>query len=107
MEHEAIFKALRTIGINKIYGAILEDIYTGATSKVHTDNQVSEKEPTLRGMRHGDPVSPKLSTETIWKVFDNAQLEEKGINLGGEILLDLRFADDVAQTTILKTLNIS
>ena len=40
------------------------------------DNQVSEKIPTLRGVRNGDPISPKLFTSTTQEVFENAQLEE-------------------------------
>ena len=61
------------------------------------DNQVLEEIPILRGVRQGDPISPKLFAATIQGVFKNAQLEEKGINI--EKLLDLRFADDVALTT--------
>ena len=38
IEHEAIFKVLRTTGINEAYITVLEDIYTGATTKVHMDN---------------------------------------------------------------------
>ena len=41
-EHEAIFKALRSIGINEIYITTLEDTYTGATERVRMDNQISE-----------------------------------------------------------------
>ena len=97
IEHEAIFKALRSIGINETYISILEDIYTDASARVHMDNQVSEEIPILRGVRQGDPVSPKIFTATIQEVFKNAQLEEKGIV--GEKLSDLRFVDDVALTT--------
>ena len=63
---------MRSIGINETYVAILEDIYTGATARVHTDTQVSEK---------------------------TAQLEEKGIHMDGENQPDLRFVDDVALAT--------
>ena len=49
-------------------------------------NQVSEDIPVLRGMRQGDPVSPKLFTATIQEAFKHAQLEEKGINIDGVIL---------------------
>ena len=50
-------------------------------------------------MRQEDPISPKLFTATIQDVFKNAQLEDKGINIDGEKLSNLRFADDVALTT--------
>ena len=50
-------------------------------------------------MRQRDPISPNVFTATIQEVFKNAQLEEKGIKKRGRKLLDLRFADDVAQTT--------
>ena len=43
IEHEAIFKALRSIGINEKYITILEVIHTGSTARVHTDNQVSDE----------------------------------------------------------------
>ena len=78
---------------------ILEDTFTGATARVHLDSQVSEEIPILRGMRQGDSVSPKLFTATIQEVFKTAQLEEKGINIDGEKLSNLTFADDVALTT--------
>ena len=44
---------------------ILEDTYTGVTARVHIDSQVSEEIPILRGVRHGDPISPKLFTVTF------------------------------------------
>ena len=78
---KAIFKALRSIGINETYITILEDNYTGATARVHMDSQVSEEIPILRGVRQGDTISPKLFTATIQEVFKNAQLEEKIINI--------------------------
>ena len=56
VEHEAIFKALKSIGINETYFTILEDTYTGATARVHIDNQVPEEIPVLRGMRQGDQI---------------------------------------------------
>ena len=88
-----------SIGINETSVIILKDTYTGATARIHIDNQVSEEIPILRGVRQGDPISPKLFTTTIQEVFKNAELEEKGINTDGEKLSNLRFADDVALTT--------
>ena len=98
IEHEAVFKSLRPVGINENYITVLKENYTEATA-IHVDNRVSEKIPILGGVRQGDPISPTLFTATIQEVFKNAQLEEKGINIGGEKQLDLRFAGDVALTT--------
>ena len=99
IEHEAIFKGLRSIGINETYITILEDTYTFATATVHMDNQASEEIPIPRSVKQGDPISPKLFIATIQEVFKNAQLEEKGINIDGEKQSNLRFADGVALTT--------
>ena len=65
IEHEAVLKALRTIGITEIYVAIPEDIYTGAYAKEHMDNQVSLEILVLRGVKQGDPMFPKVFTATI------------------------------------------
>ena len=99
VEHEIIFKALRNIGINETYINIIEDIYTDATAKVHIEKQMSEEIKISRGVRQGDPISPKLFTASIEEVFKNCDLDKRGIDIDGERLTDLRFADDVALTT--------
>ena len=99
IDHEAISKTSTSISINETYITILEDIYTSATARVHMNNEVSEEIPILRGVRQGDPISPKLFTAAIQEVFENAQPGEKGINIEGEKLSHLRFADGVALTT--------
>ena len=63
------------------------------------DNQVSEEIPILRDVRQGDLIFPKFFTATIQEVFKNAKLEDKGFNIDGEKLSNLRFAEDVALAT--------
>ena len=53
------------------------------------DNQVSEEIPILRGVRQRDSISPKLFTAAI----QEAQLEEKGINIDGETTEDVKDMD--------------
>ena len=48
-----------------------------------------------RGVRQGDPLSPKLSTAVMEKVFKKVDIFE-GVNFDGEGLTNLRLADDVA-----------
>ena len=59
IEHFSIFEALRKINENETYVKILENIYKGATARVHLDNHVSEPFAIGRGLRQGDPISPK------------------------------------------------
>ena len=94
----SIFEALRKINVNETNVKILENIHKGATARVHLDNHVSEPFAIERGVRQGDPISPNLFTAVIEEIFKKADLD-KGINIDGERLQDLRFADDVALVT--------
>ncbi|GFR92551.1 endonuclease-reverse transcriptase [Elysia marginata] len=98
VEHFAIFDALRKININENYIQILENIYKNATARIHIDNLRSEPFPVNRGVRQGDPISPKLFTAAIEELFKKSELSN-GINIDGEILTNLRFASDVALLT--------
>ena len=98
VEHFAIFEALRKININETYVQILENIYKKATASIHMDDLVSEKFQIKRGVRQGDPISPKLFSAAIETIFQTVDLD-KGLNIDGETLTNLRFADDVALTT--------
>ena len=55
---------------------------------------MSTEFPIHRGVRQGDPLSPKLFT-AVEEVFKEAHISE-GVNVDGENLTNLRFADDVA-----------
>ena len=44
-------------------------------------------------------MSPKVFTAAMEAIFKKLPLEERGVNIDGEKLTDLRFADDVALTT--------
>ena len=90
----AIFKALRKTNINETYINILQNIYSQATARIHLDKLVSDEFPIHRGARQGDPLSPKLFTAVMEEVFKKADISE-GVNVDGENLTNLRFADDV------------
>ena len=56
---------------------------------------MSTEFPIHRGVRQGDPLSPKLFTAVMEEVSKKADISE-GVNVDGENLTNLRFADDVA-----------
>ena len=56
---------------------------------------MSTEFPIHRGVRQGDPLSPKLFTAVMKEAFKKADISE-GVNVDGENLTNLRFADDVA-----------
>ena len=93
--HFAIFEALRKTNVNETYINILQNIYNQATARVHLDKLVSTEFQIHRGVRQGDPLSPKLFTAVMEEVFKKAEISE-GVNVDGENLSNLRFADDVA-----------
>ena len=86
VEHFAIFEALRKTNVNETYINILQNIYNQATARVHLDKLVSTEFPIHRGVRQGDPLSPKLFTAVMEEVFKKADISE-GVNVDGEILL--------------------
>ena len=46
--------------------------------------------------KHEDTISPKIFTAAMGDIFKKLNLEERGLNVDGAKLTDLRFADDVA-----------
>ncbi len=89
------------IGVNDGYVKIIEDIYPNATATIHIDNDVSKPIQINRGVRQGDTISPKKITAAIEEeVFKKLNLEERGLNIDGEMLTDQRFADYVALITV-------
>ena len=95
IEHFAIFEALRKTNVNETYVNILENMYNQATARVHLDKLVFTEFPIHRGVRQGDPLSPKLFTAVMEEVFKKADISE-GVHVDGENLTNLRFAYDVA-----------
>ena len=65
------------------------------TARIHLDKLVSTEFQIHRGVRQGDSLSPKLFTAVMEEVFKKAEISE-GVNVDGENLSNVRFADDVA-----------
>ena len=93
IQHKAIFKALKQHGVEDNYINILKETYDGGTAQVRTDT-VSRKICIMKGVRQGDTLSPVMFTAALEEIFRRIEYET-GININGDCLNNLRFADDI------------
>ena len=94
VEHIGIVEALIEHQIDKVYIETLSNGYNNATSLIRLDKE-SSKFPIQRGVRQGDTISPKLFNAGLEQIFRKLEWDSKGININGERLNHLRFADDI------------
>ena len=99
VEHKDLFTALRKVGVNEGYVQLLEDIYTDATAKIHIENDVLKTINIEKGVRQGDTISPKIFITAVEDIFKTLNLQERGLNVDGENLTDLRIVEDLALIT--------
>ncbi|PZC85070.1 hypothetical protein B5X24_HaOG202834 [Helicoverpa armigera] len=70
-------------------------LYEAATMSVQVQNQQTRPIPLHRGVRQGDVISPKLFTNAMEDMFKTLNWKGRGININGEHISHLRFADDI------------
>ena len=95
IEFNALFESLENQVVEAAYITLLRDLYNGAKStlKLHRD---SDKVKLQRGVTQGDDISPKLFTACLQDaIINKINWENKGINIDGEHLSHLIFADNI------------
>lgn len=95
VEHSSVLQALEKQGIESKYIRILDNLYIQSKAKVKTERE-GQIFRLGRGVKQGDPISPKLFTSVLEEVFRKLKWDNKhGIIINGRRLTNLRFADDV------------
>jgi hypothetical protein len=94
VEHTKIMASLQTQGVDAGYIELLSEIYNNASSTISLES-VSEEFKIQRGVRQGDTISPKLFNAGLEEVFRRLAWDGRGVNINGEKLNNLRFADDI------------
>eukprot|EP00795_Rhopilema_esculentum_P008762 gene8762-biopygen9749 len=79
--------------VEEKYINILKETYDGGTAQVRNES-LSRKIKIMKGVRQGDTLSPVMFTAALEEIFRRMEVEE-GININGEKMNNLRFADDI------------
>ena len=94
VEIDAILRSLKNQGTELPYIHLLKNIYTNCTSTVALNGNKTQFE-IRKGVRQGDTISPKLFTSCLEEIFHGINWSGKGVNIDGEHLHHLKFADDI------------
>ena len=96
LEIWAVLHAMDAARIDSRYSNLIKDIYEHATLHVKVEEDlITGRIPIKREVRQGDTISPKLFTLAMQNAFKNLTWKQNGINIDGQFLSHLRFADDI------------
>lgn len=94
ISHNSIWEALKVNNIDGTYCNLIKNIYERSTSRVSLETNGPEIK-IKRGVKQGDPLSPKLFIAVLEMIFKKLKWKKLGILINGEYLSHLRFADDI------------
>lgn len=94
ISHKSIWESLHRQGIPELYTNLIKSIYANTKAKIQLE-ALGKEFQIQRGVRQGDPLSPKLFSAVLENVFRNLDWEHLGLNIDGRKLNHLRFADDL------------
>ncbi|KAJ8704650.1 hypothetical protein PYW07_011838 [Mythimna separata] len=92
--HNHVWLSLIEQGIASTYINIIKNIYKESKASIRLES-TGDVFPIERGVRQGDPLSPKLFTAVLEHMFRKLDWEHFGLNINGARLSHLRFADDL------------
>uniref|UniRef100_A0A914VP78 Reverse transcriptase domain-containing protein n=1 Tax=Plectus sambesii TaxID=2011161 RepID=A0A914VP78_9BILA len=93
VEFNAVLQALHRQGFDNDYIALLQELNNDCTTDI-TLFYKPLRIPIGQGVRQGDTIFPKLFTACLEDVFRQMELTG-GLNIDGQKLTHLRFADDI------------
>lgn len=95
VQHTKMIQILEGLGLNKKDLRIIVNLYWNQTASVRVNNESTEAVKIMRGVRQGCVLSPVLFNIYSEHIFREAlETEHIGVNVNGEILNNLRYADD-------------
>lgn len=94
ISHKAIWESLEDQGIPTQYIKTIKSIYSNTKARIQLES-LGETFNINRGVRQGDPLSPKLFSAVLENIFRKLEWDQLGLSIDGRRLNHLRFADDI------------
>ncbi|CAF4889151.1 unnamed protein product [Pieris macdunnoughi] len=94
ISHKSMWQALGECNVPYEIIELIQNIYQQSVSRVKLD-RIGPEIKICRGVRQGDPLSPRIFITVLQSVMKTLQWEKKGIEINGQYLSNLRFADDI------------
>ena len=95
ISHRILWTVLKSYGVETKMVTLLQELYKKAQSAVRVGKDFGEWFQANMGTRQGDPLSPLLFIAYLERVMDHLKQNICGINIGGTLLNNLKFADDI------------
>ena len=96
VNRDALWKILRYYGIPQKIIKMVQAFYSNCKCRIQLKNQISEAFEILTGVKQGDVLSPFLFLLVIDYGLKMLEDQDYGIEISGNKLFDLDFADDIA-----------
>ncbi|GCC38609.1 hypothetical protein chiPu_0017124 [Chiloscyllium punctatum] len=98
--HKLLIKSLQRVKLPKAFVSLIEDLYTGNTTVVEGNGNLTTPITIERGIKQGDPLSPILFNIALDQLVCSLERANSGVSmpLGGRRVncSTLAFADDIA-----------
>jgi exonuclease III len=97
VDHALMWKTLREMGFPEHLIVLMHNLYENQEATVRTEHGETDSFGIGKGVRQGCILSPTLFNLYAERVMREAGLQdaEEGIRIGGRIINNLRYADDV------------
>src|SRR6478609_3273315 len=101
---EKMMKVLQSIGVDWMDRKMISELYMNQEAIVSIAGGESDSGIIGRGVRQGCPLSPLLfSIYAEMMIKEALENVEKGIRVGGELIKDVKYADDQGMVANTKT----
>lgn len=94
ISHDSVWETLIKQEVEIEYIKVIQSIYKNNKSRIQLET-TGPWFPVRRGVRQGDPLSPRLFIATLEQIISKLDWKKHGLRIEDKYLSHLRFADDL------------